>query len=284
MAEIYVPNIAGTVTLADLRSRVNKKLRNFSYWVSYHDSGNGENVDFVMPVGNMVENSLTVTCTTAQTPPTIDLESGWIILSNAPEEDEDILFRYRAKVWDDDDIDEAINGAVRYLYSRFVLEDTDESITTTTEYEYALPDDMAYVKRVEYKASGGTSYTTQKQNGWEVFRSGGTRYLRLYGALSADGTLRLVGFPRPGPLVKDTDTLEASAHLDGMAQDPVVYYACWAVLHDVVSQKASSNAFLNAEGPNALRMIDVLRAADEFLKTCEMHAERLRSTPHFNRF
>jgi hypothetical protein len=279
---IYVPvGSTGTIPLSTLRDAVNRKMKNWKFWVTYQDKGDGSRTDFSLPVGNVVDGTLTATVDGVVTVPSAtDLESGWVTFASAPADAAALSFRYQCQLWTDADIDAAINAAVRFFWSKFAVETTTTITTSASTYEYALPEGVAYISQVQYvPTSGGVQ---DLHSGWELFTADGVRYVRFYKAPPA-GTTRIVYFHEVGALVSDSDTLETGGNVNAHARDAVVYFAVGWLLENVVDTKMHDNAFLNAEGGNAIKTWDILRASDSSYARANMFAEADRATPHISR-
>ena len=280
MPDIYVPDVSGTVTLADLRSAVNRKLRNFLFWSTYKDVGDGERSDFMMPSGGIVENTMTVSVSGVVTAPSsIDLDSGWVAFSSAPAADAELIFRYQCQLWDDDDVLEALNTAIRYFAPRFAVEDSDSTVIADgSSFEYAVPDTVGYISRIDVLSSGSTQYLKMHQ-GWETYTTGSTKYVRFFTAPATSSTLRILFYRKPGFLSDDEDTLEVNAHIAPEARDAVVFWACSVLLLDVVGGRVSDANYVSTDATNTVRLLDVQRASDAFASRAEMAAESCRATP-----
>jgi hypothetical protein len=273
------PLVADSLSL--LRDAVNRKMKNWKFWATYRDTGDGSRTDFALPVGNVVANTLTATVNgTATVPSAIDLESGWATFSPAPADAAVLSFRYQCRLWTDEDVDAAINAAVRFFWSRFAVETTTTITTSASTYEYALPAGVAYISRIQYLPGSGSPQDIH--TGFDIFSTDGVRYVRFYKAPPA-GTMRIIYFHEVGTLVSDTDTLETSGNVNARARDAVVYFAVGWLLENVVDTKMHDNAFLNAEGGNAIKTWDILRASDSSYARANMFAEADRATPHISR-
>jgi len=279
---IYVPvGSTGTVPLSTLRDAVNRKMKNWKFWVTYHDSGDGLKTDFSLPVGNVIDGTLTVTVDgIATVPSTIDLESGWVTFATAPIDGADIAFRYQCKLWNDTDVDAAINAAVRFFWPRFAVETTTTITTSAETYEYAIPEDVAHISRIQYLPGSGSPQDIH--TGFDLFSTDGVRYVRFYKSPPA-GTMRIIYFREVGTLVSDTDTLENGGHVSARARDSIVYFAVGWLLENVLDTRVHENAFLNAEGGNAIKTWDILQATSSAYARAEMLAEANRATPHVSR-
>jgi len=278
---IYVPiGSAGTVPLSTLRDAVNRKMKNWKFWVTYHDSGDGLKTDFSLPVGNVITGTLTATVNGAVTSWTLDAESGWVTFATAPIDGADIAFRYQCQLWNDTDVDAAINAAVRYFWPRFAVETTTTMTTSAETYEYAIPEDVAHISRIQYLPGSGSPQDIH--TGFDLFSTNGVRYVRFYKSPPA-GTMRIIYFREVGTLVSDTDTLETGGHVSARARDAIVYFAVGWLLDNVLDTRVHDNAFLNAEGGNAIKTWDILQATSSAYSRAEMLAESSRATPHVSR-
>ena len=283
MTDIYVPDLAGTVTLADLRSAVNRKLRNFLFWMDYTDSGDGTRRAFSLPASNIVEGSLTVTVDgVAATVGSADYDWGTGYLSTVPAQDSAVRYRYQCRLWDDDDVKDALNAGIRRFASRFAMEDTDSTIAVDgTSFEYAVPDTVGYISRIDILGTGATQYL-KMHNGWETFTTAGTKYVRFFVPPASNSTLRLVHFRKPGFLSDAEDTLEASGHVLPESRDAVVFWACSVLLLDVVGARVSDANYTTTDSTNTIRLLDIQRASDAFASRAEMAADAYR-TPSLTR-
>jgi len=280
---IYDPlqALPDAVCLLGLRQTVNRRLQNWKFWVTYQDVGDGVKVDFAMPQGNIVDGTLTASIPNVSEPSfSADTVGGWVSFQEPPAAGAQITFHYQCQLWSDDDIDDAINAAVRYFWGRFPVEDTATITTDSSTMEYELPSEAVYVTALQSISDSGVP--TDIHTGFETYQSSGKRYVRLYRAPNS-GTMRVIFYRAPGKLIYDLDTLVTNAGISERAQDSIVFFAMGWILENVLATRVRTNAFLNAEGSNTIKTWDLLQSASSAYSRAEMLAEANRATPHVSR-
>jgi hypothetical protein len=246
---------------------------------------------------------------------TIDNASGVIIFTNPPSAELDVVpttdtqtgtdghssdaiqVIYQAQMWDDIDINNAVNAAIQYVYATFNEDDCDDSITVNPQtLEYELPDSVGYVRRIEIQSNDTPELGfTPIKSEWEVREAGGNKYIRFFTQARGmvplywmypmtTGTMRVCHMPDPGTLQNDPDGLSVVGHVQNKARYPIVLYAAYHILNMVVLAKAKDNAFLNAQGANFTTVGDLQRAALNFMTMCDKTMTELHTTPHIHRW
>ena len=258
-------------------SLVEREMANNEFWVVFTDSGDGQTTHYNVPTGEIISGTLTVEQAGAILAFTTDYTntSRTIDLVAATDEGDRLVFRYQCKLWSDDDIANCLMSAVSYWRAQFPVWTTDTSITAAGGSEYAVPADVGYIRSVD---SGAAAAWRKVGTGFETFTEVIAGVLTKYVRFSRPpaGSLRL-HYTVESDLGTEQTLPECGVDQRGLW--PVVYWACARLLDRTVIGKVQDNAFLNAEGGQVLRLLDILRAVQSFEGLATNHARKSSSSP-----
>lgn len=219
---------------------------------------------------------------------TIDLNTGLFLFAvgEEPDPEADILWRFKVTPWSEDMLTEAINSVINDCKDVFFVNRLNDEmfVGDGVTQEYELPDDCWFLREV-YVATG-TSW--EREYDWVTFEGDGKVYIRFLGAIP---TMAVRGryVAAVNYLVDDddilepdllgTDTTHIHANLAKEARDAILYGTCWRLVDQSLLPRARNNVFLNAEGQNYLRTIDVIRLADRYASRYQMALLRANKRP-----
>jgi hypothetical protein len=275
----YAPAVPENYTLSAMISSIQRELRRYDYWTTSRSKGDGSTVTFDLVVGVQAETLVATVNGNVVTDVAVDEDSYTATFLTAPAIDDSISIRYLVQFWGDDDITDALNKSIPKYASFFSKEKFASIDVDPTVYEYQLPDDYWYLRRVQIINPPNSPMDIR--TGWEPYSDGDVSWLRLYKPVS-QGTIRIIYFPNPGSLYEYTDTL-SSIGLDNKALNSLVFYACHLLLHNVIAPRLSSSAFGVNDDTNNMRMIDVMRGISEFEMLADKNAVHVNASPRFTR-
>jgi hypothetical protein len=221
----------------------------------------------------------------------IDLNTGLFLFTvgHEPAPDSELLWRFRVEPWAESLLTEAINSAINDCKDVFFSTALDETtvVGDGVAQEYELPADCAFLREV-WTASG-TSW--EKEYDWVTFEGNNTSYIRFIGTVPQQA-VRLRYIMDVNLLTEDTDVLEplfttpgvdepVHANLRPEARDAILYHTCWRLVDQSLLPRARNNVFLNAEGSNAIRTIDLIRSADRYAQRYQTALLRANKRPRF---
>jgi hypothetical protein len=278
----------GATALSDLRTLVNAKLHNYAVPATATATGDGVSAIWELPHANIVEDSLDCTVASAAVTPTVDCPVGVATFATAPAEDAEIWVAYQHIRYPEDDVNAAINEALLEVWAEFhqVVIDTDSVTADATTYRYELPDDCAYLFRVEHLADSTSAPKRVRQ--WDVEEDEFTGTLILYQP-EGSGTYRLHYVKQLTELtddipVDDTDALTMEEQgIPTQAKWGVVWLACAHLIESQLGQRARSNRFFNVEGSNVPKIYEIQRIAADYRGLAEIALARARKSPRVNR-
>jgi hypothetical protein len=279
-----------TTTLAELRTYVDQFMGNYPMRVSSVASGDGVQTVFMLPDGNLEEGSISVyvddVLKTITTHYTIDYTTGELTFLSAPADGTDnIEVNYYVQPFMLDQVDAAINQGIYRVWPSVAKTKTDTTTITpaSTTYEYALPADCAYLKRVDYSSADGQPY--MKINSWRVLEDTDDdatpedlRYLYLYSP-PATGTVRLHYIPKPVDLSDAADTLEYASYIPTRAKFAVIYYACAVLKRHQLLRRSQTSQFHNAESASVVKLYELQRIVADFEAAAKLELESASMTP-----
>lgn len=169
-----------STALSALISAVNDKLQNYTAFASFSGTGDGSATTYklkeapiVSASESVVVNSVALTEDTSL-PVTagtyyLDDDTGWLVFGTAPTNGHTIAVTYRYKLWSDDWVTEEINNGIDYLFGDFyVVGWDDDTVTDSTNNEYALPPSTEKVMGVEWSSTNTSTTTWYKKDNWET--------------------------------------------------------------------------------------------------------------------
>lgn len=272
MTTIYTPTGSG-LTLTSLIDRVNRRLGNYPAHGETTLETDGTQTLFSLMHGNIDSSTMGVSGYSGTY--TLEEVGGYVTFAAAPPEG-DLTATYTYVQWGDDQVIEAINGAIYDVWAELHIIATDSTTIAveTGTYEYALPDDCAHLVRVDTRIAEQQGYLVT--HGWRVLENEGVRTLYLYSP-PATGTVRL-------HYVKDVTELAGGDDLLGdtlpaKAVEAVVWFACAALVAQQLAPRARSNRFFNADGPNVPKIYELQRIAGDFRALGELAVKKARRTP-----
>jgi len=289
-----------TTALSVLRDSVRMAMGDYYLRQTATASGDASRTVFMLPDGNLETGSLAVyvddALQTVTTHYTCEDTTGKVTFVTAPASGTDnIDFTYNVAQHSDSEVDEAINRGIYKVwpYVAPVKMDTSTITLDSQTYEYALPSDCAYLKRVDYQSTTGQPYKVE--HGWRVVDNVVSttveavttithpRYLYLYSP-QATGTLRLHYIANPVELSSDADTLEDQALIPTRYKSAVIYYACASLKHHQILRRSSANQFHNAEKANVVKLYELQRVATYFEQLAQMECDRAAISPRVRTF
>jgi len=166
-------------TLTELIASVDGRLGNYTQFASFTGTGDGSTTTYklddapiVASSESVVVNSVALTEDTSL-PVTagyyyLDDDTGWLKFGTAPTDGHTIAMSYRYKLWDDVMTTEEINDGIDYCFGDFyIVGYDDDTVTNSTDKDYALPPNVEKVIKVEYDTSqSGTNWS--KLDAWEI--------------------------------------------------------------------------------------------------------------------
>lgn len=170
-----------SVTLQNLIDATNDKLKNYTCFASFTGSGNASATTFKLEEAPVVSGSESVSVASValaedtSLPVTagqyyLDDDTGWLVFGTAPASGtSNIAVTYRYKLWSDDWVTEEINNGIDYLFGDFyVVGWDDDTVTDSTDNEYALPPKTEKVMGVEWSSANSSTTTWYKKDNWET--------------------------------------------------------------------------------------------------------------------
>jgi len=212
-----------TTTLADLRLAVDRRLGNRLEKQNAEAGGDGTTADFKLPDENIESVSLvTVESTpysedTTGTPGTgefyVDTDSGWLTLGDTPGDGDALVFWYTFKRWSSEQVDEAVNSAVDYIFGEFYGRAVDDTyvIPDGSTYEFWIPQ----CEQLHEVAHAYTGCRYERLEDWRtldypdyIVTADTDNYLATTGATALDLAAGQGAFVTAGDYIKDDASAE----------------------------------------------------------------------------
>ena len=237
MTPIYVPTAGSPATLEDLRDLVNRRTTNTLDHGTHTETATAYQSVFRLPDQNISDLSVTVDGSSTSSG-TLDAQSGYYVFGDSGlDEGVVAVFTYTFRHWSDEQVNDAINGAIAELWGAFYTDPEFATFTTTGAASYAALD-------VDGNPLDNNDRVTHvhlwrdpmwvKWEHWSISHNGGQKYVDFSRPRYDGGTVRITYVK---PLATFTD--DTVSMTDVGFDEKTAEMAKWAVVDLAIAELIS---------------------------------------------
>lgn len=267
---IWVPDIAGPITLEGLIALVNSETGNTVDQGTFTAEGDGASVQFfITPPYRTIVAGASFVCLVGgveDTGGSMDYTSGAYTFATAPAQDAEIEWRFDYVYWSDALVEAAVLAGIGIIFPYF-YNPTTEVLGSTVEHTFVTEG----AEVVTMVVSTGASVTRIPRSKYTTYKSGDVLVLRWYGS-APSGTIRAHIVCRPA-LVGTT------LNVTDRAIAPIISYAKYYLLNQKQAERMRADTATATVGQGNLSPRQMNDASNSFFLQYQAQCQQGKQLP-----